>query len=175
MEQKAVGFESDDASAPPRFGNMYKLYIVSVLIPTSSTDVERAFSLHKLILGRLRTRLLVQNIDSRMRGMLQVKPLIKELGYEWAGSPESTDSKLLHPYQLYLKLIEGKADFLTIALHARLAKKNCKEWLECYAAMFDTLADECEQVAVDDLPSGVTTEEMEEQVRVMTQLLRFGV
>jgi hypothetical protein len=45
-----------------------------------STDVERDFSHHKQILGVKRTRLHVKNIDSRLRGIEQVKPMLLQNG-----------------------------------------------------------------------------------------------
>jgi hypothetical protein len=82
LGQGRVGVEDTD-DPPSRFDNMFKAHLLSVLIPTSSTDVERAFSHHKQILGVKRTSLHVKNIDSRLRGIELVKPILKQNGYKW--------------------------------------------------------------------------------------------
>ena len=81
----------------------------------------------------------------------------------------------MHPYQLYHKLLDGKTDFLTVALHAKLAKKNSPEGLEMFQEAFESMAEECEQVAVDDLPDGVTRQEMQVQIARITELMKHGV
>jgi hypothetical protein len=174
VQEKAMGFGSDDSTAPFRYENIYKLYILSVMIPTSSTDVERGFSLHKLILGSRCTTVQVQNIDTRLRGMTQVKQILERLGCQWAGSPESLDTTTLHPYQLYHRLLDGKTDFLTVALHAKLAKKNSAEWLEMFQATFEVMPEQSEE-DVGDFSGGATVLEMQESVLRMTELLAHGV
>jgi hypothetical protein len=42
---------------------------------------------------------------------------------------------------------------MTIALHAKLAGKHSPEWVDEFGEAFETLTEECEQVAVDDLPA----------------------
>jgi hypothetical protein len=82
LGQGRAGVEDTD-DPPSRFDNMFKLHLLSVLILTSSTDVERAFSHHKQILGVKRTSLHVKNIDSRLRGIELVKPILKQNGYKY--------------------------------------------------------------------------------------------
>ena len=40
---------------------------------------------------------------------------------------------------------------------------------------FESMAEECEQVAVDDLPDGVTRQEMQVQIARITELMKHGV
>ena len=40
---------------------------------------------------------------------------------------------------------------------------------------FESMAEECEQVANGDLPDGVTQQEMQEQIARITELLKHGV
>jgi hypothetical protein len=57
LEQEATAVGGEGGKGPSKFESMFKLQLISALIPTSSTDVERAFSYHKQILGVKRTRL----------------------------------------------------------------------------------------------------------------------
>jgi hypothetical protein len=145
LQEKQAGYENE-ADAPAKFHLIFRLYLLSVLIPTSSCDVERAFSLHKLILGTRRTRIWVQNIDTRLRGMMQVKPLVEKWGYDWAGTPPSKDKDVLHPYQLYCQLVKGDSQFLCVSLHALLAKENNADWLALYESEFSQVEEEAQEV-----------------------------
>lgn len=179
LGQEAAGFEGSDG-APSKFESMFKLYLLSVLIPTSSTDVERAFSTHKMILGVNRTRLQVKNIDSRLRGVEQVKPMLQQYGYRWAGLPETTDPGFLHPYQLYFDLAKeaNLSSFLSIALHSAVAPVNSQAWLELYENEFEGVHSEegvLMPVHANDLESDFTPAEMAAEVDRMTALLARGL
>lgn len=178
LDQKAAGMD-DVADAPSKFDNMFRLHLISQLIPTASTDVERAFSYHKRILGTTRTRLHVKNIDSRLRGVEQVRPLIQQYGYKWAGQPENTSPDLLHPYQLYYNLAEEEKlnEFLSIKMHCALAPENSKTWLDLYLAEFEGVTGEggvdcCDEEGVEQQQGvSVSLEEVSEEVARLTRLL----
>jgi hypothetical protein len=180
LRQGCVGVEDTDDS-PCRFDNMFKLHLLSVLIPTSSTDVERAFSHHKQILGVKRTRLHVRNIDSRLRGIELVKPILKQNGYKWAGLPETTEAGFLHPYQLYYDLAKDQnlSSFLSISLHTAVEPGASEVWLRLYEDEFEGV--DAEEgisghalIANDDLPYA-TSAEMQTDVDRMTALLSRGL
>ena len=46
---------------------------------------------------------------------------------------------------------------------------------EIFQETFETMSDEFEQVAVDDLPDVVTGQETQEQIARITELLKHGV
>jgi hypothetical protein len=166
LEQKATAVDGEGGKGPSKFENMFKLHLISALIPTSSTDVERTFSHHKQILRVKRTRLHVKNIDTRVRGVEQVRPLLLEKGYKWAGQPSTVEPESLHPYQLYLHLLnEDKlSDFLTISLHCALAPDKNIQWLEMYENEFEGIEADEEVVAADDLPALISSDSVEEAV-----------
>lgn len=176
LDERQAGFD-DAASAPRKYENMFRLYLLTALIPTSSTDVERAFSAHKQILGVHRTNTKVQNVDTRLRGMIQIRPLIQKKGVRWAGARVNMDPDFVHPFQFYSKLLKGEklSEFLSITMHTDLSLEKNSDWLELYEKEFENVVEEVGASEHEFLPESMGALDAREKVETMCRLLARGL
>jgi hypothetical protein len=82
-----------DQGLTHKFPNMFSIYMVGLVIPVQTAEVERGFSLHLLFKHKLSSRLAVLIMDSLMRVNL-LGP--KELGSAAASGLVAEAEKILH-------------------------------------------------------------------------------
>ena len=70
-----LGWKSLFLDAKLLYPEIYKLISIILILPLTTVDCERGFSVHKITKNKLRNRLTDENVDSCLRVILEGPPL----------------------------------------------------------------------------------------------------
>ena len=150
--------------------DIYSLYILSQVIPTSSTDVERGFSELSLMLGKLRMRTLLPTLDARLRVKLSLPNQVQRDELEWVGEEPQPEDTAPSSYELYERMLKqgDKVDMMSRCMHAAADISTDTMWGMLAQEFADVgepdVEDEAEGVPEDDT-FDISVEALAEQVQ----------